>query len=901
MKLFTKVRLMLLAMLLGTSFGVKAVGWPANYEGVMLQGFYWDSYSETSWANLTAQADELSKYFKLIWVPNSAKAEGSPSMGYHPIYWFTNHNSSFGTEAQLRNMISTFKAKGTGFIADVVINHRSGVSNWTNFPTETWNGKTYSIGLDGICRDDEVRNQSGQGTPTGNYDTGEGWDGSRDLDHTNANVQANIKDYIKCLLTDFGYSGVRYDFVKGYGSQYTKMYNQANNVQFSVGEYWDGSYDAVKAWIDGTGKESAAFDFPFKYQLNKAFNGGSNYGELVWKAYGTTDQPAGMIHADYQQYAVTFIDNHDTYRDGSKYTGDVLVANAFMLSSPGTPCVFYPHYKQYKSQIQAMIAARNGAGVTNTSKVNVLESGSCYVAEVQGTKGKLWVKLGNSSKTPGSGYTKKASGNGYEIWTTTAGGTGDVGGGDTGGNTGGSVPASLYVIGEVNSQTWDPSVGTAMTKTGNKFYKDVTVDGYFSFAVSLAADWDALNVYGNRYAPSADTELTLNGSSALTVAPDDAKAWYCTPGDYALIVDFDAMTVTLAPKGTVPQGGNTGGGNDNPGGGNTGGGSAPGSFYVIGEVNSQSWDPSVGTVMTKTGNKFYKDVTVDGYFSFAVSLAADWDALNVSGNRYAPSVDTELTLNGSSALTVAPDDAKAWYCTPGEYALIVDFDAMTVTLSPKGTVPQGGNTGGGNDNPGGGTGGGSVEMPAALYLVGNFPGCQWDPNLPIAMEKGTSGFLARNVDLVEGYNGNGYWSFLTVKAALPADYNNTENPFDWDGPQGGNSGDRYGSAAPDTPLSLGGSSPMVRYEAGVNASAAQSWMTPIGKYDIVADFKTMTVKLVAAGTGSLPNEGSAVEAIESDFDGEPEYYNLQGVRVYEPSQGIYIVRRGNKVTKEVVR
>ena len=21
-----------------------AVGWPANYEGVMLQGFYWDSY-----------------------------------------------------------------------------------------------------------------------------------------------------------------------------------------------------------------------------------------------------------------------------------------------------------------------------------------------------------------------------------------------------------------------------------------------------------------------------------------------------------------------------------------------------------------------------------------------------------------------------------------------------------------------------------------------------------------------------------------------------------------------------------------------------------------------------------------------------------------------------------------
>ena len=43
-------------------------GWPANYGGVMLQGFYWDSYQETNWEQLTAQADELSKYFSLIWI-----------------------------------------------------------------------------------------------------------------------------------------------------------------------------------------------------------------------------------------------------------------------------------------------------------------------------------------------------------------------------------------------------------------------------------------------------------------------------------------------------------------------------------------------------------------------------------------------------------------------------------------------------------------------------------------------------------------------------------------------------------------------------------------------------------------------------------------------------------------
>lgn len=33
----------------------------------------------------------------------------------------------------------------------------------------------------------------------------------------------------------------------------------------------------------------------------------------------------------------------------------------------------------------------------------------------------------------------------------------------------------------------------------------------------------------------------------------------------------------------------------------------------------------------------------------------------------------------------------------------------------------------------------------------------------------------------------------------------------------------------------------------------------------------------------------------------PVYYSLQGVKVANPENGIYIVRRGNKVSKEIVR
>ena len=69
--------------------------WPANYDGVMLQAFYWDSYEDTKWTNLTSQAPELGKYFDLVWVPNSANCVSSNSMGYLPVYWF-DHRSSFG-------------------------------------------------------------------------------------------------------------------------------------------------------------------------------------------------------------------------------------------------------------------------------------------------------------------------------------------------------------------------------------------------------------------------------------------------------------------------------------------------------------------------------------------------------------------------------------------------------------------------------------------------------------------------------------------------------------------------------------------------------------------------------------------------------------------------------------
>ena len=355
---FSKIMLPLLALLLLCAPKAKAEGeyaWPANYDGVMLQGFYWDSYKDSKWTVLKANAAELSSYFNLIWVPNAGKSSANPSMGYDPVYWFSNFNSSFGNEAELRSMISTFKQFGTGIIEDVVVNHRNGATNWYDFPAETYNGKAYKLGLDAICKNDELANQTGMPQPTGAYDTGDNFDGCRDLDHTNPAVQEAVKAYLDFLKNDLGFTGWRYDMVKGYGAEYTKIYNESAKASYSVGEYWD-NYDKTTSWIDRTGRTSAAFDFEFKWALNAAFPG-MNFSKLVWKRNGLLNQPAGIIHMDtYQRYAVTFVDNHDTYKESDKmFTGDVEAANAFMLCSPGTPCVFYKHWLDKKDAIKKLI------------------------------------------------------------------------------------------------------------------------------------------------------------------------------------------------------------------------------------------------------------------------------------------------------------------------------------------------------------------------------------------------------------------------------------------------------------------------------------------------------------------------------------------------------------------
>ena len=408
-----------------------AQGWPENYGGVMLQGFSWDNYADSQWLRLEKQADNLSKVFDLVWLPQSGNC-GGQSMGYNPLYWFPGegrYNTSFGTEAELRSLISTFKQKGIGTIADVVINHNANISNWVDFPQETYNGVTYQLLSTDICANDDEGSTKTWATQNGyslsaNNDTGEDFPGLRDLDHKSANVQKKVKAYLAMLLNDLGYSGFRYDVAKGFSASYFGQYNNEANPTFSVGEYWDGNVANVKNWIDGTKVnnvvQSAAFDFPFRYTVRDAINN-NDWGKLSNTSLVST------VNNAYKRYSVTFVENHDMQDRGTtdNYTPDpirkdTLAANAYLLAMPGTPCVFIKHWQAYKQEIANMVAVRKAVGITNMSNtLNMASTQNYYAVRVTGSNNKYLVCVvgkNASSYTPNGDWKKVISGYHYAYY-----------------------------------------------------------------------------------------------------------------------------------------------------------------------------------------------------------------------------------------------------------------------------------------------------------------------------------------------------------------------------------------------------------------------------------------------------------------------------------------------------
>ncbi len=406
---------------------------PHQCEAVMMQAFYNESYDpaspgvseygDTKWTTLTPQATELGHYFDYIWLPPSAYGDGA---GYHPKQ-YSNQNSNWGTREELETLINALHNSGAKVVADIVINHCAGWTSWCDFPEMDF-GEYGVFHPDGtyICADDEVNAEWSKptaesegagacwGTASGSNDDGENWDGARDWAHDKVYVQEMFIAYLQWLRNVMHYDGFRYDKGDGFNNWHHWNYNKHAKPEIAFMECYSGT-DEIQKRISGAQGDLMGLDFDLKWHVFNAFAG--------WDySHGRGD--CIMSRGD-GRHSVTFIESHDWFLRsdnenefggrGNSMTptlkGRLMQANAFLLSMPGVPCVFYPHWAKYKEELKPMIIARKWAGVHSESEVkDEYSTATGYQATIVGKNGWLILCLGDRANKQGfDGYTLAAS------------------------------------------------------------------------------------------------------------------------------------------------------------------------------------------------------------------------------------------------------------------------------------------------------------------------------------------------------------------------------------------------------------------------------------------------------------------------------------------------------------
>ena len=324
----------------------------------------------------------------------------------------------------------------------------------------------------------------------------------------------------------------------------------------------------------------------------------------------------------------------------------------------------------------------------------------------------------------------------------------------------------------------------------------------------------------------------------------DGTNWSIDGGTFTFTFDPEAMTLTVSGQSVAPV--------------------YPEILYVVGNVNNGDFAANNTVALAKGASEgtYEGEVTftgalgtADSYFGLSTATgatAADWDGLGI---RYGAPTANAVPTEEPSAIVKGD---KSWKVANGTVTVKVSLVDMTISVIG-GTEPE-------------------PEVPAALYIIGNVNGTAWSTETPVEMTKEGNKFTAEAVvdDAGEGF---GYFSFCTVTGE------------DWNAV---NSGDRFGPAEADEVVAVETPAPMTLYKEGVNASACASWMIAANdeyhKYVFTVDFDTMTVTVDML---------SGVASVGQEIETEAVYYNLQGVRVDNPANGVFVRVAGGKATKIV--
>ncbi|KDO27882.1 hypothetical protein SPRG_07154 [Saprolegnia parasitica CBS 223.65] len=264
--------------------------------------------------------------FDAIWI--SPVIDNSPG-GYHG-YWardWDKINAHFGTPAELQALVDAAHALDMWVMVDVVTNHVAPVGSDFRSIVPFNDPAHYHPS----CEITDWNNQTMVETCR--------LSGLPDLDQSNAFVRSYLLKWIKKLVADYGFDGVRVDTVPEVAKDFWAEFNTAAGV-FQVGEVFNGDPKYVGSYQPSV---SSVFNYPMSFTIGDVFGAGQSMKAIKSRVDGNSNYADPTILG-------SFVDNHDNPRFMHKYPNkqaQLRAATVFSLTTEGIPFVYYGTEQYY--------------------------------------------------------------------------------------------------------------------------------------------------------------------------------------------------------------------------------------------------------------------------------------------------------------------------------------------------------------------------------------------------------------------------------------------------------------------------------------------------------------------------------------------------------------------------
>ena len=261
--------------------------------------------------------------FDAIWISPIVENTAGSYHGYHLTNLYK-LNTNFGTEDDLKNLITACHKKDIWVMVDVVANHVGPVG--TDFSKITpFNKAEYYhdwCDITDWSNQWQVENCRLCGLP--------------DLKQENTWVTEKLLSWITDIVKKYNFDGIRIDTIMEVPKSFWDKFRKSAGV-FQIGEAFDGRLDYV---ADYQNHLDSVFNYPLYYTIKSSFCGSFRNLEGYFMN--------SRSHFPHPEYMATFVENHDNPRflnqcnDVGKFTN----AAIFSLLWEGIP-VFYYGGEQY--------------------------------------------------------------------------------------------------------------------------------------------------------------------------------------------------------------------------------------------------------------------------------------------------------------------------------------------------------------------------------------------------------------------------------------------------------------------------------------------------------------------------------------------------------------------------